>query len=230
MSDPFDNICPDSMGARARQTELALKYRGRGGYRPGAGRPRSGRHAVPHRARPKLAPRYPVHVTLRVRNEVWNLRSRRCFRALARGFVGAKDRFGVRLVHFSVQGNHLHLIVEAADEVALARGMQGLAIRMAKALNRVMQRSGAVFRERYHAHVLRSPTEVARAVAYVLGNYFRHAASWGASIEGTQVDPYSSAAEHDKAWTGVDPPLVVEARTWLLRVGWERGGAKRSAG
>jgi len=185
---------------------------------------------VPHRARPKLAPRYPVHVTLRVRNEVWNLRSRRCFRALARGFARGKDRFGFRLVHFSVQGNHLHLIVEAADEVALARGMQGLAIRMAKGLNHVMERSGPVFRERYHAHVLRSPTEAARAVAYVLGNYFHHAASWGASIARAHVDPYSSAAEHDKAWTGVDPPLVVEARTWLLRAGWERGDATKRTG
>jgi len=133
-------------------------------------------------------------------------------------------------VHFSVQGNHLHFIVEVTDEVALARGMQGLAIRMAKALNRVMQRRGPVFRERYHSHVLRGPTEVARAVAYVLGNYFHHAASWGASIARTEVDPYSSAAEHDKAWTGVDPPLVVEARTWLLRLGSERGGSTRRAG
>ena len=133
-------------------------------------------------------------------------------------------------MHFSVQGNHLHLIVEAANEAALARGMQGLAIRMAKGLNRVMQRSGPVFRERYHAHVLRSPTEVARAVAYVLGNHFHHAASWGASVAPTEVDPYSSAAEHDKDWTGVDPPLVAEPGTWLLRDGWQRGGAMRRAG
>jgi REP element-mobilizing transposase RayT len=218
------------MGARARQTELVLKYSGRGGYRPGAGRPRSGKHSVPHRSRAKMAARHPVHLTLRVRDEVWNLRSRRCFRALARGFVGGKDRFGFRLVHFSVQGNHLHLIGEAEDEMALARGIQGLAIRMAKGLNRVMQRRGPVFRERYHARVLRSPTEVARAAAYVLGNYFHHAASWGDRIAPAEVDPYSSAAEHQKAWTGVDPPLVVEPRTWLLRVAWERGYAKRKAG
>jgi len=177
-----------------------------------------------------LAARHPVHLTLRVRDEVWNLRSRRCFRALARGFVGGKDRFGFRLVHFSVQGNHLHLIGEAEDEMALARGMQGLAVRMAKGLNRVMQRRGPVFRERYHAHVLRSPTEAARAVAYVLGNYFHHAAGWGERITNADVDPYSSAAEHEKAWTGVDPPLAVEARTWLLRVGWQRGDATRKAG
>jgi hypothetical protein len=148
MSDPSCNICPNSMGVRALQTELALKYSGRGGYRPGAGRPRSGRHAVPHRSRQKVAPRHPVHVTLRVRDEVWNLRSRRCFRALARSFAAGKHRFGFRLAHFSV-----------------------------------------------HA----------------------------------ETDPYSSVGEHDKDWTGVDPPLVVEPRTWLLRVGWERGRATTRA-
>ena len=129
-----------------------------------------------------------------------------------------------------MQGNHLHLIVEVTDAASLSRGMQGLAIRMAKGLNRVMQRSGPVFRERYHAHVLRSPTEVARAVAYVLGNYFHHAANWGEAIAREIMDPYSSATEHEKGWTGMDPPLVVEPRTWLLRVGWERGGATRLAG
>jgi len=118
---------------------------------------------MPHRRRPQIAPRHPVHVTLRVRDEVWNLRSRRCFRALARAFAVGKERFGLRLIHFSVQGNHLHLIVEVVDAASLSRGMQGLAIRMAKRLNQVMQRTGPVFRERYHAHVLRSPTEVARA-------------------------------------------------------------------
>jgi len=175
---------------------------------------------MPHRRRTEIASRHPIHVTLRVRDEVWNLRSRRCFRALARAFAAGKERFGVRIVHFSVQGNHLHLIVEAADAASLSRGMQGLAIRMAKGLNRVMQRSGPVFRERYHAHVLRSPTEVARAVAYVLGNYFHHAARWGAVVAGNEVDPYSSATA--RVCSGSDPPLVVEPRTWLLRTSPQR--------
>ncbi len=166
-----------------------------------------------------------MHATLRVRDEVWNLRSRRSFRALARAFAMGKERYGFRLVHFSVQGNHVHLIVEAADEASLSRGMQALAIRMAKGLNRMMQRKGPVFRERYHAHALRSPTEVARAVAYVLGNYFLHAASWGARFARNEVDPFSSAANSaERTSSGADPPLVVEPRTWLLRVGWRRGG------
>jgi REP element-mobilizing transposase RayT len=90
----------------------------------------------------------PVHVTLRVRRHVYNLRSRRCFKSLENAFFAGGNKFGLRLNHFSVQGNHVHLIVEADDNRALSRGMQGLTIRMARSLNRVMQRRGSVFADR----------------------------------------------------------------------------------
>jgi hypothetical protein len=77
-------------------------------------------HKVPHRKRPTLCARHPVHVTWRVLPHVWNLRSRRCFSRISECFLQGRDRFGFRLVHFSVQGNHVHLMVEAHDERALA--------------------------------------------------------------------------------------------------------------
>ncbi len=148
---------------------------------------------------------------------VWNLRSRRCFVALASAFAGGCERRGFRLVHFSVQGNHLHLVVEAPDAMRLSRGLQGLAVRIARRLNRVMGRRGKVFADRYHEHVLRSAAEVARAVVYVLRNFARHAARRGERIEGREPDAYSSTSAEE---TG--PPCVAEARTWLLRIGWRR--------
>jgi putative transposase len=194
--------------------QLPLQLPIHGGKRIGAGRkPVGARAGVSHRRRPPLSPRHPVHTTLRVLPHVWNLRSRRAFRALGRAFARGKQRPGFRLVHFSVQGNHLHLIVEADDEVCLARGMQGLAVRIARGLNRMMQRRGEVFADRYHAHALKSPTEAARAIAYVVGNYFIHAARRGEALtRGT--DPFCSAAAH--------VTLTAEAETWLLRVGWMR--------
>src|SRR5438270_11382314 len=120
---------------------------------------------VPHRRRPALSPRNPVHVTWRVLPHVWNLRSRRCFSRIVECFSRGRDRFGFRLVHFSVQGNHLHLVVEADDERALARGMQGLGVRIAKALNRLMVRKGDVFAYHYHSCILRSPLVVENAHA-----------------------------------------------------------------
>jgi hypothetical protein len=77
------------------------------------------------------------------------------------------------------------LLVEAEDERALSRGMNGLGVRVAKGLNRVMGRSGKVLEERYHGHVLRTPTEVRRARSYLLGNARRH-------IGLVVADPYTS--------------------------------------
>jgi len=141
MSDPFATL--NTMAKKARQ--LALHLPTWGGRRKHAGRKAKGkRPRVSHRPRELLRAGWAVHVTLRVHDYVWNLRSRRCFSVIERAFAAAKDRFGMRVVHFSVQGNHIHLLIEAADNEALARGMRGVTIRVAKALNRVMERRGPV--------------------------------------------------------------------------------------
>jgi REP element-mobilizing transposase RayT len=88
----------------------------------------------------------------------------------------------MRIVHFSVQGNHIHLLIEAADNDALERGMRGLTIRVAKALNRVMARRGPVFADHYHSRIVRTPTEAARALNYVLHNHAHHAEQWGETV------------------------------------------------
>ena len=126
-----------------------------------------------------------MHVTWRMREEVWRLRNRRCFGVLARAFWGGCNRFGFRLVHYSVQGNHMHLLVEAEDEKSLARGMQGLGIRVAKGLNKTMRRSGRVLDDRYHGHILKTPTEVRNARVYLSTNAERHSGWKG-------EDPYAS--------------------------------------
>ena len=92
--------------------------------------------------------------------------------------------------------------------------MQGLAIRMARGLNRLMQRQGAVFADRYHAHILRSLSEVRRAVHYVLGNIHKHSRQYGRPISEDVVDPYSSA-RYRLETTG---PPISRPRTWLLRL------------
>jgi hypothetical protein len=106
----------------------------------------------------------------------------------------------MRLVHFAVLGNHVHLICEAEGEQSLSRGMQGLAIRMAKALNKAVERSGRVFADRYFAKILRTPTQTRNAVRYVLRNHEKH---FGAGADGIT-----------SRWF---PELTVEAATWLLR-------------
>src|SRR5437870_11575848 len=159
-----------------KNTQEELPFRTWGGARKGAGRRRqSARSNVPHRPRQKFR-KGALQVTLRIRREVWNLRTHRCFRALQRAFAAGCERFGFRLVHFSVQGNHIHMIVEAPDAVALGRAMKGLEVRMARALNKVMDRRGPVFADRYHAHLLESPREAFHAIRYVVENWPIHAA------------------------------------------------------
>jgi putative transposase len=181
--------------AKARQTEFA--FRKWGGKREGAGRKPNGKKAgVGHLTRAVLPPRFPVHATWRV--DAWNLRTRRCFRPVQRAMFAGATRFGFRLVHYAVMGNHVHLIVEAPDRRALARAMKGLGVRIARALNRVMGRQGRVIGERYHARMLKTPTEVKHARHYLLTNAQHHYNVVGA-------DPYASAQP------------VVWPRTWLLR-------------
>lgn len=156
------------------------------------------RAGVVHRKRPVLKARFPVHVTWRMKKDVWNLRSGRCFRALKIAFYSGANRFGFRLVHYSVQGNHLHLLVEAKDEKALSSGMNGMGVRVAKRLNRVMGRHGKVLADRYHAHVLRTPAEVRRARDYLLQNAKKH---YGLVV----ADPYTSTV------------AVIEPDTFLMR-------------
>jgi hypothetical protein len=126
------------------------------------------------------------------------------------------------IIHYSVQGNHLHLIVEAAGRQALSRGMQALTIRMARALNRMMCRRGTVFADRFHAHVLRSRREVAHALRYVFGNFAHHAQRWGAEIRASFCDPFSSVAFFAAEVPAGAP--VAAPTTWLLRVGWRDAG------
>ena len=179
-----------------------------GGKRAGAGRKRrSPLRRVSHKRRPEHASRFPLHVVLRARQDAPGLRRRQMFRAVREALVQGAARAGFRLVHFSVQGNHLHLVVEAIDKVALSRGMQGLAVRIARAVNRAAHRTGSLFADHYFARELKTPAEVRRAVRYVLDNRILHGSL------APQMDLCASAA-----------PLV-HPRTWLLTVGWLRSRA-----
>lgn len=122
-------------------------------------------------------------------------------------------------MHFSVQADHVHLPVEADGIAALARGVQGLSIRLAKAINRVLGRRGRIWADRFHARALRTPREVRNGLVYVLMNGRKH----GVSKYG--LDPCSSALWVE-AWRQDEttPTPVVRARSWLLSVGWQRGG------
>ncbi len=204
-----------------------------------------GRRRVRHREREAHFPAHPVHVVLRSR--LRSLRSQFMFATIRLALARAtRSRADFRVTQFSVQADHLHLIVEAGSKQSLARGMQGLAIRIARRLNALLSRSGKVWADRFYSRALKSPRVVRNALAYVLNNFRKHRAPGAA-----RIDPYSSAPYftgfsglHGRAPCdlhpsrgypmtphGVPPPAepehvpVVLAQTWLGKVGWRRSPA-----
>lgn len=221
--------------------QLSFRFRSWGGSRKGAGRPRSSTR-VAHTPREHVTRHVPLHVTLRLVAGLPSLRGRRPFR-LVRKALAEPRAGGVRVVHYSAQSNHLHLLVEAPDRGGLSRGVQALAIRLAKRLNRAFERSGRVFADRFHVRSLRTPLEVRRALAYVLNNYRKHADQQGPRLPLSFIDACSSALWFDgwdPEWIHAPPdpraqrdpcphlpPGVVTARSFLLRRGWRRHGLLR---
>jgi len=209
--------------ARRLPKQLALPApRTWGGRRKGAGRKQARpRPNVSHAPRRPHDPRHPVHVTLRAARGLKSLRSEAAFQALSVAFAAA-SREDFRVVHFSVQTDHVHLIVEAASADGLRSGINGLACRMARALNRVWRRHGAVWSDRHHARSLATPREVRNGLVYVLLNFRKHLRA------APGVDPRSSGAWFD-GWSGASTPRthpcpVASARTWLATAGWRRAG------
>jgi REP element-mobilizing transposase RayT len=237
--------------SRARQRSLAgttsppQDYGRHGGRRAGAGRkpnpdPRQRRAA--HRARPFHDPRRPVHIVLRVTHDVGTLRRRRAYGAIRRAAIAVVNRAGFRIVHYSLQGHHVHLLCEAADRVALANGVRAFCISAARHLNHAITRDrrlpsprrGRVFIDRYPATPIATPTQARHCLAYVLDNWRRHRADRAPWARTARVDSYSSGAvfpgwaERDGVpfrWpAGYQPAPVRPPDTWLLRIGWRRGG------
>jgi REP element-mobilizing transposase RayT len=239
---------------RAQQTELV--FRNWGGARPGAGRkPKGERPMLPHDKRPPHKASVPVLITTRLLPGLPSLRrpgeAARIRAALssARAAAGPEGspRAPFQVVHYSIQSNHLHLIVEATDRAAMTSGMRGLLVRIARALNRLWGRSGRIFGDRFHERELRNPRQVRNALVYVLQNLRKH----GICMDGP--DPLSSGPEFHgwrPAGAGTAQNGAVTAspgggagalrtrttllragrvdlprpHTWLLGVGWQRHG------
>jgi REP element-mobilizing transposase RayT len=215
--------------------QQSIRFRTRGGARTGAGRKRTlpGRPRVPHRPRETTKYRFPVHVTVRLRRDVARLRKYALRAVLRRAFVYGCNKNGFRICHFSIQQNHIHMVCEASDNVALARGVQGWAIRVARGLNRKLGRKGSVFEDRYHFEVIKTPRHCRATLCYVLQNARRHGERLDTAFHG--IDPFSSAwwfdGWKDNEWReGLRPPdlrTVAAPQTWLLREGWRRHGLLR---
>ena len=239
---------------RKRHVQLALpmprkrdKNGGlRGGARPGAGRPKKpiseGRASEAHKVRPRIRAKQPVHVVMRADPVVGTLRTHAVFRAVREATLVAayKHADTFRIVHLSIQRSHIHMIVEVANRMALAKGMQAFGISAAKQINALIgartgeRRRGSVFTDRYHAVILQNPKQVRNTLMYVLNNWHHHGESAETLRKPWKIDPYSSAIAFT-GWKeredtlfripdGYDGMFTWLPRTWVLKTGWRRWG------
>ncbi len=129
-----------------------------------------------HRYRERILARVPVHVTIRLRRGIPTLRQPRFVRRFRSSLSEACVRHGFRVVHYSIQRDHVHLLIEAQTNYSIACGMKSVGARIGKLTNRLFERKGKVLDGRYHLRPLRTPLEVHRALRYVLLNHRHHAA------------------------------------------------------
>jgi REP element-mobilizing transposase RayT len=233
---------------RGRKRHVQQSLFRRGGKRKGAGRkPKEARAGAPHDKRPTIKKSQALHVVMRVDPAVGNLRRRKLYKAMRDATITAALRERFRIVHISLQRNHIHLLAEAKNTTALARGMQGFQISAARHINTALgvdkyrRRRGRVFVDRYHVEVITSPTRARRALSYVLNNWRKHREDQQGLATTWLVDPFSSGISFpdwqeldDKAWMWpiretYDPLMVRRPQSWLLREGWKLGGGPISA-
>jgi putative transposase len=171
---PNQRLSATILCMRKRHVQQSL-FR-RGGKRRGAGRkPNGDRANQRHAARPDFESYHPLHIVMRVASAVGNLRRRKLYKAMRDATITAALREYFRIVHISLQRNHVHMLVEAEDKAALARGMQGFTISAARHINTALghgeqRRHGKVFADRYHVEVITTPTQARHNLRYVRFN------------------------------------------------------------
>jgi REP element-mobilizing transposase RayT len=228
---------------RKKHVQQTFEFRTRGGKRPGAGRPpRGASSSEPHKEREEFNPRHPLHITTRVLDDVGSLRKRDIYHAIREATVTVFEREDFHIVHFAILRNHLHMLVEATGNDALASGLQVLLSVAARKINRAIwrrtgnRRRGTVFADRYDMNELTSPRQVRNTICYVLNNWRRHQEDRSGMAARWKIDPFSTGvffmdwAELGDSPTMYRPPasyfglMTWLPQTWLLRVGWKRHG------
>ena len=219
--------------------QLEMEFRAHGGKRKGAGRRKNRTGCINHVKRAELNGREPIGITLKLISGLPSIRTPMIMCALARA-VRLARRFGLKVVHFSVQSNHIHLIVEAASKGTLTRGMRSLTTSLVKAVHRFIGFGfcGRVLKGRYHAHVLKTPTEVKRAIHYVVFNLAKHKncapfVDPFSSVFGlNRIESFLGSGEAEKisreilrrpSCYATIGDSISEPATYLLRAGWLKG-------
>lgn len=229
--------------ARISKTPEQISFKGLsgwGGRREGSGRKKTSQ--TRHVSRPRFTKHNPLHVTLRMTKETPSLKRNDVYSDLRDSIAHARKAVGLRLVHFSILSNHIHLLIESESKKKLESAMKSLLITFALKLKR--RGYEKVFERRYHVHVLKSRRETRNALGYILLNEEKHKGTEIKNIKTVRPSQFDSAHTF-KQWRellGYKPQVLAAAgngdgvhsstdrramntllsapQSWLLRRGW----------
>ena len=151
----------------------------------GAGRPAKVDRGIRHISREKINRPSALHLTIKVRENKADIKNKRILKALHYAIRRARLQ-GLRVVHYTLEYNHVHLLVEANDNKSVQKGMQALGISFSKAINKIKQVKGSVYKHRHHFRKLNSRREYKNVIQYIFRNGIKHKRSL------CLIDPFNS--------------------------------------
>lgn len=151
----------------------------------GAGRPAIHDRGIRHIARDEIKKPIPLHLTIKIEKTKAGLKNKAMLKLLHHCIKKSRMK-GLRIVHYTLEFDHVHLLVEATNKETTSKGMQSFGIAFSKGINKLKCLKGRVFKTRYHFRKLNSPREIKNVLNYILGNSIKHGQS--PSI----ITPYNS--------------------------------------
>jgi REP element-mobilizing transposase RayT len=139
----------------------------------GAGRKAIHDKGIRHTKREMIKKDTVLHLTLKIEKNKANLKNKSILKALQHSIKKARS-LGLKVIHYTLEYDHVHLLIEASDKISLGKGMQSLGISFSKGINKIKKQTGKVFKTRYHFRKLNSPREIKNALNYILGNGIKH--------------------------------------------------------
>lgn len=150
-----------------------------------AGRPAIHDKGIRHTVRPRIHKTTMLHLTIKVRENKADIKNKRILKLLHHAIKRARLQ-RLKVLHYTLEYNHVHLLVEATNNQILHKGMQAFGITFSKWINRLKLRKGTVYKHRYHFHALRSTRERKNALNYIFTNGVKHGRTR------SRIDPYNS--------------------------------------
>jgi REP element-mobilizing transposase RayT len=156
-----------------------------------AGRPAIHDSGIRHTRRFRLKKPSSLHLTIKVKENKADIQNKRILKTLHYAIRRARLK-GLKIVHYTLEYNHVHLLVESVDNKILHKGMQAFGITIAKAINKIKRTKGAVYKNRYHLRVIDSPRQLKNVLHYIFSNGVKHKRTK------SQIDLFNSMIAEEK--------------------------------